>query len=99
MNKTISIMGERVLKAGGYVSGKIGIKIPLNEDPVNEKTVDKINNVTKKFIKNIGKNKKPLFERFYTYIAINIFFKPFVMKHQDHHEYVIKSWRNKGLIK
>jgi multimeric flavodoxin WrbA len=99
MDKVLSLMGERVLTAGGYVSGKIGIKVPLNKNPVNEKAMNKINIVTKKFIKNIEKNKKPLFERFYTYIAINVFFKPFVMKHQEHHEYVIKSWRNKGLIK
>ena len=72
MNTTLSLMKERVLTAGGYVSGKVGIKIPLNENPINEKTVNKINNITKKFIKDIEKNKKPLFERFYTYIAINV---------------------------
>jgi multimeric flavodoxin WrbA len=99
MNKTLSLMKERILTAGGYVSGSIGIKIPLNENPISEKTVVKINNTTKKFIKDIEKNKKPLFERLYTYIAINIFFKPFVIKNKTHYEYVIKSWKNKGLIK
>ena len=99
MNTTLSLMKERVLTAGGYVSGKIGIKVPLNENPINEKTMKKIDGITKRFIKNIEKNKKPLFERFYTYIAINVFFKPFVMKHPDRHEYVIKNWKNKGLIK
>jgi multimeric flavodoxin WrbA len=99
MNKTISIMQERVLTSGGYISGSIGIKVPLNKNPINGKEENKINNVTKKFLKDIEKNKKPFFARLYTYIAINVFFKPFVMKNQAHHEYVIKSWRNKGLIK
>jgi hypothetical protein len=99
MNKTLSLMKERVLTAGGYVSGGIGIKLPLNGNPINEKNIHKINTVTKKFIKDILKNKKPLFERFYTFIAINVFFKPFVMKNKSHYEYVIKSWRDKGLIK
>jgi multimeric flavodoxin WrbA len=98
MNKTLSLMKERVLTAGGYVSGMIGVKIPLNENPVNEKTVNKINSIAKKFIKNIKKNRKPLFERFYTYIAIQVFFKPFVMRHQERHEYILKSWKNKGLL-
>ena len=42
MNKTLSLMKEKVLTAGGYVSGMIGIKIPLNENPVNEKTVNEL---------------------------------------------------------
>jgi hypothetical protein len=92
-------MKERVLTAGGYVSGTLGIRVPLNENPLHEKSVEKIKALTKKFIKNMEKNRKPLWGRFYTYIAIHVFFKPFVMKHQDRYEYVIKSWRKKGLIK
>jgi multimeric flavodoxin WrbA len=99
MNKTLSLMKERVITAGGYVSGGIGIKIPLNENPIKKETENKIDSITKKFMKDIKKNRKPLFERFYTYIAINLFFKPFVMKNPDHHEYVIRSWKDKGLIK
>jgi hypothetical protein len=99
MNKTLSLLKERVIIAGGYVSGRIGIKTPLNGNPIDGETTSKINTITRKFIKNIEKHKKPLFERFYTYIAINVFFKPFVMKHQDHYEYVIKSWKSKGLMK
>jgi multimeric flavodoxin WrbA len=99
MNKTISIMSERVLTAGGYVSGKIAIKIPINEDPITEKIIRKINNIAKKFINDIKKRKKPIFAQFYTYIAINLYFKPYIMKHKEQNEAVIKSWEKKGLIK
>jgi multimeric flavodoxin WrbA len=98
-NKTISLMKDRVMIAGGYISGSIGIKVLFNDNPINKNNIVKINNITKKFIKDVEKNKKPLFSRFYTYIVINIFFKPFVMKHKKQYDGVIKSWENKGLIK
>jgi multimeric flavodoxin WrbA len=98
-NKTISLMKERVMIAGGYISGSIGIKVLFNDNPINENNIIKINNIAKKFIKDVEKNKKPLFSRFYTCMVINVFFKPFVMKHKEQYDGVIKSWENKGLIK
>jgi multimeric flavodoxin WrbA len=97
MNKTLSIMNERVITAGGYVSGKIGVKIPIGENPITEKLSRRIKIITKTFMKDIGRNKKPLFEKLYTFIAINVFFKPFVMKHKEHYDAVIESWKKKGL--
>jgi multimeric flavodoxin WrbA len=98
-NKTISLMKDRVMIAGGYISGSIGIKVLFNDNPINENNIMKINNIANKFIKDVKKNKKPLFSRFYTYIVINILFKPFVMKHKKQYDGVIKSWEKKGLIK
>jgi multimeric flavodoxin WrbA len=97
--KAIALMREKIMIAGGYISGSIGVKIPLNENPLDEKTKAKIDHITGRFIKDIERKRKPLFSQFYTYIAVNVFFKPFIMKHKDQYDAVIRSWEEKGLIK
>jgi multimeric flavodoxin WrbA len=97
--KTLSIMRERILTAGGYTSGSIGVAIPFNGNHINEKTNAKIERIARKFVNNIKTNKWPLFARFYTYVAVNMFFKPFAMQHSEQYDAVIKSWEKKGLFK
>jgi multimeric flavodoxin WrbA len=98
-NQALSIMKDMVMIAGGYISGSLKIRNSFNENPITENNTCRINNIIKKFLNDIGRHKIPVFSRIYSYIVVNVFFKPFVMKNQEQYNGVIESWKKKGLIK
>jgi multimeric flavodoxin WrbA len=98
-NQALSIMRNMVIIAGGYMSGALIIRISFNENPLNDSGIKKINNIINRFIRNLSKNKPSLFSKIFSYIVINIFFKPFVMKNKEYYNGVIESWKKKGLMK
>jgi multimeric flavodoxin WrbA len=98
-NQALSIMKDMVMIAGGYVSGSFIIRNPFNENPINKNSTYRINIIVKKFLNDICKHRIPIFSKIYSYIVVNVFFKPFVMKNKEHYNGVIESWKRKGLIK
>jgi len=97
--KALSIMNEMVMHAGGYCVNSMAIKNAFNKDPLDNKNLLKIEKASKKLIKNIQKNKPPLFSRIFSKIAINVVLKPFVYKNKEHNNGIINSWKEKGLVK
>jgi multimeric flavodoxin WrbA len=98
-NQALSIMKNMVMIAGGYISGSLIIRNSFNEDPINKNSIYRINNIVKKFLNDICEQKVPIFSKFYSYIVVNVFFKPSVMKNKEHYNGVIESWKRKKLIK
>jgi multimeric flavodoxin WrbA len=98
-NQALSIMKDMAMIAGGYISGSFITRNLFNENPINENSSRRIDNVTKKFLNDICNHKTPLFSKFYSYIVVNVFFKPFVIKNKEHYNGVIESWKRKGLLK
>ena len=97
-NKVIKIMKEMVSYAGGYSVKSLRIKNPFNENPLDEKLKCKIEKSAKIFLKEMQKNKPPLFSRMYSKIVINLFLKPFVYKNKDHYRGIISTWIEKGIV-
>lgn len=97
--KTLKIMQEMVMHAGGYNVGSLVLKNNFNNDPLNEKRKYKIKKMTNKFIQKIKKNKPPLFSIIFSRIAINIILKPFILKNKEHNQGIINSWIEKRIIK
>jgi multimeric flavodoxin WrbA len=98
-NKVLNIMKEIITHGGGYNINSMAIKNPFNQDPLSNKIKWKIEKLSKKLIKNIQKNKPPLFSIIFSKIAINMFLKPFVNKNKEQYHGIINSWIEKGIIK
>jgi hypothetical protein len=98
-NKAFAIMKEMVMNSGGYVSGSMLVKIGFNEDPLNDRNINIINKITKKFIKNIQTKYQPLYARLYNSIAINIFLKPMAFNNKEQYQGIINRWKENNIIK
>ena len=98
-NSTLKIMKNMIMIAGGYVSNAIAIKCLFNQNPLTEKNRKKLDNITKGFIAKIRKNSPPMWSKIYNKLAINLFFKPFILKHKEHYKGVIDSWIEKKLLR
>ena len=98
-NKAFAIMKEMVMNSGGYVSGSMLVKIGFNEDPLNNRNINRINKITNKFIKNIQTKYQPLYARLYNSIAINIFLKPMAYNNKEQYQGIINKWKENNIIK
>jgi multimeric flavodoxin WrbA len=97
-NKTIKIMKEMVMNAGGYNIGSLVIKNTFNHDPVNEKFKIKAERIVEKIIGEINKKRIPLFSKIYTTVAVNLFIKRFVYKDRENNQGIINSLKEKKII-
>ncbi|MCL2066511.1 MAG: flavodoxin family protein [Treponema sp.] len=97
-NKTLGIMKEMVMNAGGYNVGSIAIKNTFNKDPLSDKNKIKIKKLALKLIHRIQINKHPMISKIYSKIAINIFLKPFVYKNKENNQGIINSWKELKII-
>jgi multimeric flavodoxin WrbA len=97
--KTLNIMKQMVMDAGGYVAASMLIKNetyysnPLNR--INKKRIEK---AVKLLINEMQKNKPPLLSKIYRKIALRLFFKHYIFKDKEHNRGIIKSWVEKKLI-
>ena len=97
--KALKIMKEIVRNSGGYNVNTIAIKNPFNNDPLEIRNKQKIEKVAKILVKNIQRNKPPLFSIIFSKIAMNIGLKPFVYKNKEHNQGIINSWKELKLVK
>ena len=98
-NKTLGIMKEIAINAGGYNAGSIAIRNTFNKDPINDKIKDKIKKLASKLINRIQINEPPMASKIYTKIAVSIFLKPFVFRNKEHNQGIINSWIERQIIK
>ncbi|MDR0569788.1 MAG: flavodoxin family protein [Clostridiales Family XIII bacterium] len=97
-NKTLGVMREMVMNAGGYNARSVAIKNPFNHDAL-EGNRAKIEETARRFIEKTAKNKAPLLSKIYTAVAVNVFLKPFVYGDKENNRAIIDNWKEKKIVK
>nr|AGS52155.1 putative iron-sulfur flavoprotein [uncultured bacterium contig00049] len=98
-SKSLKILKEMVMNAGGYVIAQMLIKNDsYYSDPLTEINKEKIEKAVKLLINEMQKNTPPLLSRVYRKVALRFLLKRYIYKDKEHNLGIIKKWVEKRLI-
>lgn len=95
---TAKILNKLLCYSGATISNSLVIKTPFSSNPLsNHKTLNKVNNATHKFYKDIHNQKKYLCQKIRHFIIFRFGILPFVRKKENEYQGVVTKWKKHGI--